>query len=305
MRKSAVSFAIAVLICAKPALAADFEVIRRLPLPKIGTHNFSIPGTPCVVVSDQYGEIANYLVDLETGKTLPAPGHGFLRATPDGRFLVGEHYRRLAFFSVSEVLAGRFQPAHEVAQLWGSSVSIGLLPETGEIGYRILDWANPLREWGAMVIQDFRVATDPGAFEPLSELDATCDRQIRATGSSPSTLSRDGRMIAAEVGLEQLVRIFEVNDDRTCTLSREVPLPNYPNELEFSPDGKQLAYYVPRDPELRRLAHAVSLESGTVTAFDGGPTLRHSNPSFLPNGDVIYQQYGNGERFLLVVRPGA
>lgn len=223
----------------------DMRIVWRYPMnPVPGAFYRRLPGTTYLAY-DQGEDV--YLMDLATGRRLPAPGFVDFVPTPDGRLFVtpGENRSGLEFYTASEVIRlGRldrtnaFEAIFKDIEMTDQYPSVGILRNHDDAThYRVLT-----SKFEGLVFRDYAVrwrgVHDP-VVAPLTETATICPERDLST----PMISKNGRELAARDESTGTTRIFRIHDDLRCNPVLDLGVQT--SKVGFSADGGLVAYSAP------------------------------------------------------------
>jgi hypothetical protein len=255
-----------------------------------------------------------YLLDLESGQTLSAPGTIDFIPTPDGRYFVtpGDRPRGLVFVDADDVFeAARAGRPGSVGALFVDGdmrdqyPSVGILEQDDErIRYRILtSW------FEGLLYRDYEIVHATGAapatVTPIGEPTVPC----RGIELSTPIMSQDGLEVAARDEASGTTKVYRFRDDGRCDEVLGLGMPT--RKVAWHPSGSMLAFSTPRV----RTANSGGTDPGifvydrrdrtVVRVADSDGASQLAFPDFVGDDAIVFLIPGrNGEQSRFrVVRP--
>ena len=253
-----------------------------------------------------------YLLDLDDGRNLTAPGTIDFIPTPDGRYFVtpGPRSVGLAFFDADDVFDGArsgrsadVRAFYADPQMRDQYPSVGILAEDAtSVRYRILtSW------FEGLLYRDYEVvyASDdgPATVEPLGPPVVPC----QGVELSTPIMSQDGREVAARDERTGTTKIYRFLPEGRCEEVLDLGMPT--RKVAWHSSGRKLAFSTPR---VRRFfgggeepgIFVYDRDDGQVTRLaDSEEASQLAFPDFVGDDAVVFMIPGREESAFRVVSP--
>jgi len=278
-----------------PVAFTDFSAIG-VP----GAYFKWVPGTRMLAYESRRGI---YLLDMDDGSNLVAPGDIDFIPTVDGRYFVtpGPRNMGLVFFDAADVIEGARQgrsrevrPIFVDAAMRDQYPSVGILDEDEtSVRYRILtSW------FEGLLYRDYEVVhatdTSPATVRPLGEPIVPC----MGTELSTPIMSQDGLEVAARDEATGTTKIYRFREDGRC--DEVLPLGMPTRKVAWHPSGRMLAFSTPRV----RTANSGGVEPGifvydrderrVTRVADSNGASQLAFPDFVGEDAIVFMIPGRG-----------
>ncbi|MEQ1856098.1 MAG: hypothetical protein ABL963_06500 [Longimicrobiales bacterium] len=250
-----------------------------------------VPGTRLVAYES---DRSVYLLDLDSGENLVAPGWIDFVPTPDGRYFVtpGPEDEGLTFFDAREVFdaaeRNRSMSVEAIftdARMRDQYPSVGILERgEGTVRYRVLtSWFRGLlyRDYDVRV----NAATGVSSVRPIGEPTVPCAEYALST----PIMSQTGREVAARDERTGTTKIFQMHEEGRCTEVIDFGVPT--SKVAWHAGGQRIAFSTPRRSQAGSEAGIFVFDraSGEITPVPGSEgASRLAFPDFVGDDGVVF-----------------